>query len=61
MDIMTLCNASPHERARLLQEAQTKLRDLRFKAATRQLTKVREIRSLRRDIAQILTVHGTQA
>lgn len=61
MDITTVRNASVAERARLLHEAQTKLRDLRFKAATRQLTKVREIRSLRRDIAQILSVHDTQA
>lgn len=61
MDIMTLRNASPAERMRLLQEAQMKLHDLYFKAATRQLTKVREIRSLKRDIAQILTVQGTKA
>jgi ribosomal protein L29 len=36
MDITTLRNASPAERMRLLQEAQMKLHDLYFKAATRQ-------------------------
>ncbi len=61
MDIMTLRNASPAERTRLLRETQTKLRDLRFMAATRQLKKMRQIRSLRRDIAQILTIQGNQA
>ncbi|MBP6944449.1 50S ribosomal protein L29 [Patescibacteria group bacterium] len=56
MDISTLRTASAAERERLLIEARTKLRDLRFKVATRQLTKVRQIRVLKRDIAQILTV-----
>jgi ribosomal protein L29 len=56
MDISTLRSASPAERERLLAEARAKLRDLRFKAATRQLAKVRQIRVLKRDIAQILTV-----
>jgi ribosomal protein L29 len=56
MDISSLRTASAAERERLLTEARAKLHDLRFKVATRQLTKVRQIRVLKREIAQILTV-----
>lgn len=59
MDMQSLKNASATELNRLLVEARSKLHDLRFQAATRQLTKVRQIRALRREIAQILTVLGT--
>lgn len=58
MDLKTLRTASAAERTRLLEERRAQLRDLRFKAATRQLTKVRQIRVLRREIAQILTITG---
>lgn len=59
MDIQALKNASEVERTRLLNEARAKLHDLRFQAATRRLTKVRQIRVIRREIAQILTVQGS--
>ncbi len=58
MDLKSLRTASAAERTRLLEERRTQLRDLRFKVATRQLTKVRQIRVLRREIAQILTITG---
>lgn len=52
MDIKT---ASLPELARLLAERQAALHALEFKIATRQLTKVRQIRVARREIAQLLT------
>ena len=59
MEIQALKNASEVERERLLNEARAKLHDLRVQAATRRLTKVHQIRVLRREIAQILTVQGS--
>ena len=52
MDTKTL---SLPELQRLLAERQAALHALQFKVATRQLTKVRQIRVARRDIAQIMT------
>ena len=40
---------------KLLEVKREKLRELRFKDSNKQLKNVREIRSLRKDVAQILT------
>ena len=47
---------SQDELRRLAQELQEKLRDARFKVATRQLTKVRELRALKKDLARITMI-----
>lgn len=39
-----------------LAEAREKLRELRFKASTRELKNIREIRNVKKEIAQILTI-----
>lgn len=56
MDLASLRTATPTELQRLLTERQAELHSLSFKVATRALTKVRELRRLRRDIAQIMTI-----
>jgi len=56
MKIKELRQKSDVELKRMLPELREKLRDMRFKAAQRQLKKVREIRQTKRMIARILTL-----
>ncbi|MFH2063420.1 MAG: 50S ribosomal protein L29 [bacterium] len=56
MKIKEILEKSDVELGRLLAELQSRLQDLRFNAAGRSLTRVREMRTTRRDIARILTV-----
>lgn len=56
MTIKELRQLSEAERIRLLQESREKVRELRFKAARRELKNVREVRALKRTIARILTL-----
>ena len=50
---------SPVERTKLLGELRNRLRDLRFRIASRELTDVREVREARKTIAQLLTISKT--
>ena len=54
MDYKELKNKSENELHRILAETREKLRDLRFKDASKQLKNVREIRVVRETIARIL-------
>ena len=56
MTIKELRQLSEKEVERLLQESRDKLRELRFKAARRELKNVREVRETRKTIARILTL-----
>ena len=56
MTIKELRQLSEIERIRLLQESRDKVRELRFKAARRELKNVREVRELKKTIARILTL-----
>ncbi len=60
MDAKELNQKQPDELRRLVNELSAQLRDLRFKIATRQWSKVRAIRVVKKDIARIRTVlHNT--
>ncbi len=56
MDYKELKNKKESELHRILSESREKLRDLRFKDASGQLKNVREIRAVRKVIANILTL-----
>ncbi len=56
MELKELKTKSEAELHRLLAESRDNLRDLRFKDASRQLKDVREIREVKKLIAQILTL-----
>jgi large subunit ribosomal protein L29 len=56
MEMKEIKNKSQSELNRLLSEFRDKLRDLRFKDASKQLKNVRDIRKVRQDIARIMTV-----
>ena len=56
MKISELREKSDVELDRMLAELRNRVRDLRFKVASRQLNDVREIREARQAIAQILTL-----
>ena len=56
MDFKELENKSEKEWHRLLEEAREKLRQLRFKDASKQLKDVREIRRERELVARLLTL-----
>jgi len=60
MEMKEIKTKSQSELQRLLAEFRDKLRDLRFKDASKQLKKVRDIRKLREDIARIMTVLNAQ-
>lgn len=47
---------SPNELRRLAADLRSQLRDLRFKVATRQHTKVRTLREMKKDISRIETI-----
>ena len=53
MDVHELQQKQPDELRRLVQELSGQLRDLRFKVATRQWSKVHSIRVLRKDLSRI--------
>ncbi|KKR31964.1 MAG: 50S ribosomal protein L29 [Candidatus Falkowbacteria bacterium GW2011_GWF2_39_8] len=56
MELKELKTKSVSELHRQLAESRDSLRDLRFKDASKQLKKVREIRVVKKVIAQILTL-----
>ncbi len=56
MDIKELKLKSVDELKRLAKEQRSELRDMRFKVATRQLTKVRNVRKGKKDLARIETL-----
>lgn len=47
---------SPEELRRMTADLRSQLRDLRFKVATRQHTKVRILRELKKNVARVETV-----
>lgn len=60
MDVNELKQKQPDELRRMIGELSAQLRDLRFKVATRQWTKVRVIRTVKKDISRIRTIlHNT--
>ncbi|NCN21954.1 50S ribosomal protein L29 [Candidatus Falkowbacteria bacterium] len=56
MDFKEITTKSEEELKKLLEDSQEKERELRFKDSNRQLKNVREIRSLKKNIARILTI-----
>lgn len=56
MEIKELRTKSKKELTEILQNLRAKLRDLRFKVAAKQLKNIREVRAVKKQIAQILTV-----
>lgn len=60
MDKKELMTKDAGELKKLLQASQDKLRDLRFKDSNKQLKNIREIRAVRKLIAQILTITNKQ-
>ena len=59
MTIKELRQLSDTEVQRLLSELREQLRDMRFKAARRELKDVRDVRETKKTIARILTlIHG---
>ncbi len=56
MDIKELKEKNDQELDRQLEELRGQLRDMRFKDATGNLKKVREIREVRKTVARLLTV-----
>ncbi len=56
MEAKELQSKTPAELTRMADELRAELRGLRFKVATRQHGKVRDLRHLRRDLARIETV-----
>jgi large subunit ribosomal protein L29 len=56
MELKELKAKTGPELTKLLKEQREKLRELRFKDANKQLKNVREIRSVKRTIARVLTL-----
>ncbi len=56
MDINEFKNKSVKDLTETLEEKKSKLRDLRFGVGGAQLKNVRDIRKIKKDIAQILTL-----
>jgi len=56
MEFKELKKKTGKELNQLLSESREKLRDLRFKDANKQLKNIREIRLIRKTIAQVLTL-----
>lgn len=59
MDLKDMRTAAPDALARALLEAQAKLRHLQGQLAANQLKQVREVRSVRRQIARLKTILQT--
>jgi len=60
MDFKELQTKDKNDLLKLLESNREKLRDLRFKDSNKQLKNVREIRTIRQLIAQILTLLNKQ-
>jgi ribosomal protein L29 len=60
MEFKELINKEKSELEKLLASSRNKLRELRFKDSNKQLKNIREIRSVRQLIAQILTTVNKQ-
>ena len=60
MNIKELRQLSETEIQRILQETRETLRELRFKAARRELKDVRDVRVHKKTIARILTLMGSK-
>lgn len=60
MKITELRDKSDVELDRTLTELRNKVRDMRFKVASRQMSSVRDIREAKRSIARILTLKGSR-
>ena len=56
MDFKEITTKNEDELKKLLEDSQEKERELRFKDSNRQLKNVREIRSLKKNIARISTI-----
>jgi len=56
MEFKELKKKTGKELNQILSESREKLRDLRFKDANKQLKNIREIRLIRKTIAQVLTL-----
>ncbi|PIT93731.1 50S ribosomal protein L29 [Candidatus Falkowbacteria bacterium CG10_big_fil_rev_8_21_14_0_10_43_11] len=56
MEIKELKNKNISELQAILRIKRDKLRELRFKDAAKQLKNIRELRMIKKDIAQILTL-----
>ncbi|MBI2552328.1 50S ribosomal protein L29 [Candidatus Uhrbacteria bacterium] len=56
MTIKELRQLGEKERQKLFQELKDKMRELRFKAARRELKNIREIRETKKTVARILTI-----
>ncbi len=59
MELKELKKKNKGELHKILSETREKLRDLRFKDANKQLKDIRQIRGVRRTIAQVLTLLNT--
>ena len=61
MQAKELALKQPAELKRLAAEWRAMIRDVRFKVATRQSTKVRELRTLKKNLARLeMTLHALQ-
>lgn len=56
MEFKELKNKKESDLHRILNESREKLRDLRFKDASKQLKNIREIRIIKKTIAKVLTL-----
>jgi ribosomal protein L29 len=56
MDTKTLRAKNPEALIKDLEEAQARLKELRFKVSSSQIKNVREIRALKRSIARMKTI-----
>ena len=56
MKVSELRQKSEDELKKILEESREKLRDLRFDIQTKQLKNVRELRKIKKLIAQVLTI-----
>ncbi len=60
MEIKDIKNSSIAELHKMLSEKRSELMNLRFKDANKQLKDVREIRAIKKTIAQVLTILKTK-
>lgn len=56
MNTNELRQKSPEELTRMMAQLHESIRDMRFKIATRQHTKVRSLREAKKSLARILTI-----
>jgi len=56
MKLKELIEKNNEELNRILKESRDKLRELRFKVASRQLKNVREIRKIKKIVIRVLTI-----